>query len=73
MLSIKKISTRDKKFSENLKKNIAQRRFSTSDIKDKVKEIDHEIKMLKQHKKQYLLNNSVHIFNYFESKKRYKI
>ena len=39
------------------------------DIKDKVKEIDHEIKMLKQHKKQYLLNNSVHIFNYFESKK----
>jgi hypothetical protein len=39
------------------------------DIKDKVKEIDSEIKMLKQNKKQYLLKNSVHIFNYFENKK----
>ena len=44
MLSIKKISTRDKKFSENLKKNISQRRFSTSDIKDKVKDIISEVR-----------------------------
>ena len=39
------------------------------DIKDKVKEINREIKVLKQNKKRYLLNNSEHIFNYFENKK----
>jgi len=39
------------------------------DIKDKVKEIEREINMLKQNKKKYLLNNCVHIFNYFENKK----
>ena len=44
MLSIKKISTSDKKFSENLKNNISQRKFNTSDIKDKVKDIISEVR-----------------------------
>ncbi|MDA9180992.1 histidinol dehydrogenase [Gammaproteobacteria bacterium] len=44
MLSIKKISSSDKKFSENLKNNILQRKFNTSDIKDKVKDIISEVR-----------------------------
>ena len=41
------------------------------DLKDTIKNIDQEIKSLKTSKKQYLLNNSEHIFNYFENKKKY--
>jgi histidinol dehydrogenase len=44
MLSIKKISSNDKKFSENLQKHISQRKFNTSDIKDKVKKIISEVR-----------------------------
>tara|TARA_Y100000591_G_scaffold194033_1_gene167843 strand:+ start:5026 stop:6144 length:1119 start_codon:yes stop_codon:yes gene_type:complete len=40
------------------------------DLKDTIKNIDQEIKSLKTSKKQYLLNNSEHIFNYFENKKK---
>ena len=44
MLNIKKISSSDKKFSENLKNNIIQRKFNTSGIKDKVKDIISEVR-----------------------------
>lgn len=44
MLSIKKISSSDKNFSENLKKNIDLRKYNTSDIKDKVKDIISEVR-----------------------------
>jgi hypothetical protein len=40
------------------------------EIKDKIKEIDAKINKLKNNKKQYLLNNSQYIFEYFESKKK---
>lgn len=39
-------------------------------IKDRLAEINQEIKALKQEKKNYLLNNSKHIFDYFEQKKQ---
>ena len=44
MLNIKKISSTDKNFFEDLKKNISQRKFNTSDVKDKVKKIISEIR-----------------------------
>ena len=44
MLNIKKISSTDKNFCEDLKKNISQRKFNTSDVKDKVKKIISEIR-----------------------------
>jgi len=44
MLSIKKINSNDKNFSENLQKHISQRKFNTSDIKDKVKDIITEVR-----------------------------
>ena len=44
MLNIKKISSTDEKFSEILKKHVSQRKFNTSDIRDKVKNIISEVK-----------------------------
>jgi hypothetical protein len=40
------------------------------EIKDKIREIDAKINKLKNNKKQYLLNNSQYIFDYFENKKK---
>ena len=39
------------------------------DLKDKVKIINHKIKKLKKDEKDYFLDNSSYIFNYFENKK----
>ena len=39
------------------------------ELHDKINEINVEIKLLKSNKKKYLLENSKHIFNYFEAKK----
>jgi len=39
------------------------------DCKDRIEEINDNIKMLKQNKKNYLLDNSKYIFEYFENKK----
>jgi histidinol dehydrogenase len=44
MLNIKKISSIDKNFSENLKKHISQRKVNSSDIKEKVKDIICDVK-----------------------------
>jgi hypothetical protein len=40
------------------------------DIKDKLIEIKNKISLIKNNEKNYLLNNSQHIFEYFESKKK---
>lgn len=40
------------------------------DIRDKIHQINEEIKSLKSKRKQYLLDNSKHIFEYFEEKKK---
>jgi hypothetical protein len=40
------------------------------DIRDKVQDIQYQIKELKQQKKKYLLDNSKYIFKYFEEKKK---
>lgn len=42
------------------------------DMKDRIKEITSEIRDLEREKKEYYLNNSKHIFNYFEKKKQYQ-
>jgi len=39
------------------------------EIKDKIKEIDAKINEIKKQKKEYFLNNSSYIFEYFENKK----
>jgi cytoplasmic iron level regulating protein YaaA (DUF328/UPF0246 family) len=39
-------------------------------IKDRIAEINKEIKLLKQEKKKYLLDNSKHVFEYFEQKQQ---
>ena len=39
------------------------------ELHDKINEINEKIKVLKTNKKKYLLENSKHIFNYFEAKK----
>ena len=44
MFKIKKLSSSDEKFSENLKKKLSQRKINTSDIKEKVKNIISEVK-----------------------------
>lgn len=41
------------------------------DIKDQIKTINREISEIKQNKKNYLLNNSKYIFEYFEQKRIY--
>ena len=40
------------------------------DIKDQIKKLSQQIKTLKSLKKQYPLDNSKHIFDYFEQKKK---
>lgn len=40
------------------------------DIKYQIRNISEQIKTLKSLKKQYLLDNSKHIFDYFEQKKK---
>ena len=40
------------------------------DIKDQIRNISQQIKTLKSLKKQYLLDNSKHILDYFEQKKK---
>ena len=41
------------------------------EIKDRIKDIDSQIKDYKIRKKSYFLNNSNYIFSYFEDKKKY--
>lgn len=43
------------------------------DMKDRIKEITIEIRELEREKKEYYLNNTKHIFNYFEKKKQQQI
>ena len=52
-------------------KNLPKNQIDTyMDIKDQLLNISQQIKTLKSLKKQYLLNNSKHIFDYFEQKKK---
>jgi hypothetical protein len=39
------------------------------DIKDEIESLHNNMKCLRQSKKKYLVDNSKHIFNYFEDKK----
>jgi len=50
-----------------LKENQIEERM---DIQDKIKDIKNQIRELKYEKKKYLLDNSKHIFEYFEEKKK---
>ena len=43
------------------------------DMKDRIKEINAEIRELEREKKEYYLNNTKHIFNYFEKKKQQQV
>ena len=59
---------------ENLKNSVSKLKENQMDefmkIKDRIHEIQQQIKALKQEKKNYLLNNSKHIFDYFEQKQQ---
>ena len=65
--TLKKEIKKWKKKKENCK---PERVDKILDIEDKIKELKREIKTLEQEKKEYLLNNSKYIFDYFESKKQ---
>lgn len=43
------------------------------DLQDAIKEIDAKIKTIKQKKKEYLLDNSKYVFEYFETKKNISV
>jgi len=43
------------------------------DMKDRIKEINTEIRVLEREKKEYYLNNTKHIFSYFEKKKQQQV
>ena len=61
------------KEKELLKNNIRSLKSDVTaymDAKDKIKDISEQIKKLKSEKKQYLLNNSKFIFDYFEQKQQ---
>ena len=59
---------------EDLKNSVSKLKENQMDefmkIKDRIHEIQQQIKSLKQEKKNYLLNNSKHIFDYFEQKQQ---
>jgi hypothetical protein len=59
---------------ENLKLQIKELRTNQydeyMDMRDRIKAIQLEVKILTKQKKEYLLNNSKHIFDYFEQKKQ---
>ena len=71
MLKIKKMSSSDEKFSENLKKSLSQRKLNTSDIKEKVKNIISEVKLngdqalvkFSSEYDNYKVNNRLNFFN----------
>jgi hypothetical protein len=54
-------------YVHHLKENQIEERM---DIQDKIKDIKNQIRELKYEKKKYLLDNSKHIFEYFEEKKK---
>jgi len=54
-------------YLNNLKENQIEERM---DIQDKIRDIKKQIQEFKNEKKQYLLDNSKHIFEYFEEKKK---
>jgi hypothetical protein len=54
-----------KENEENLNLSIEQ----VLDLKDRIEEINEEIKSIKMKKKEYFLDNSKYIFDYFENKK----
>lgn len=43
------------------------------DIRDRIKSIKQEVKQLTRQKKEYLLNNSKHVFDYFEQKQQISV
>jgi hypothetical protein len=43
------------------------------EIKDKIRDINEQLNILKRKKKKYLLKNAIYIFNYFEEKKKISI
>lgn len=65
--TLKKEIKKWKKKKENCK---PERVDKILDMEDKIKELKREIKTLEHEKKEYLLNNSKYIFDYFESKKQ---
>ena len=67
MLNIKKISSIDENFSENLKKHISQRKVSSSDIKEKVKNIIYDVKENPLKWLDTMLNGVEHM-NFFEGR-----
>jgi hypothetical protein len=43
------------------------------EIKDKIRDINEQLNILKRKKKNYLLKNAIYVFNYFEEKKKISI
>jgi len=69
---IPKLKNQKKEIVNQLKENEETQQLSIEqvlDLKDRVEEINDEIKNIKMKKKEYFLDNSKYIFDYFENKK----
>ncbi len=62
-----------KKEKEKLKMRISNKDYESIDemlsMKDRIEELNYKMREIKRENKEYYLNNSKYIFNYFESKK----
>ena len=69
---IPKLKTEKGEILDKLKENEETQKLSIEqvlDLKDRIEEINEEIKNIKMKKKEYFLDNSKYIFDYFENKK----
>ena len=69
VIDLPKLKSQVRKLKKKLEKSKCMKIEQRLDIEDKIKDIKNKIKQLKGKKKEYLLNNSDLIFDYFEKKK----
>ena len=68
-VDLPKLKSQVRKLKKKLEKSKCMKIERRLDIEDKIKDLKNKIKQLKGKKKEYLLNNSDLIFDYFEKKK----
>jgi hypothetical protein len=69
-VNIPKLLSLKKTLFEHMRKTTHKQIDERLRLKDEIRETGCKIKELKQKKKQYYLNNSKHVFEYFEDKKK---
>ena len=67
--NIPKLKQKRKELLKQLEEQSSKPIEQILDLKDQIQEMDTKIKSIKQKKKEYLLDNSKYVFEYFENKK----